>query len=156
MNNSGRPPAFETPEDLQKAIDQYFREGITEKEIIVGPKDNKAVIKIPVPTISGLCYYIGFESRQSFYDYEKKPGFTYTVKKARTFIEQYYEEQLSIGNTTGAIFALKNMGWIDRHDLTTDGKAITQPADLSKYTYEQLLELSKGSTDGGDKGTGEA
>jgi hypothetical protein len=121
-NLGGRPPLFETPEELQEAINKYFNEGINKKKIVTGKADNKQVTEIPIPTISGLCYYIGFESRQSFYDYEKKDGFTYTIKRARLFIEQEYEEQLQIGNTIGAIFALKNMGWIDKNEIEHSGE----------------------------------
>ena len=72
------------------------------------------VVKMPVPTITGLALHLGFCSRQSFYDYESRPEHSYTIKKARTFIEKHYEELLQVGNTTGAIFALKNMGWLDK------------------------------------------
>jgi hypothetical protein len=112
---AGRPPAYKDAEELQSKIDRYFNEGVRTKTVLVG-KD-KEPMDIPVPTITGLAYYLGFESRQSFYDYEEKAEFTYTIKRARLFIEQEYEMQLSVGNTTGAIFALKNMGWIDQQKL---------------------------------------
>jgi hypothetical protein len=114
-NLGGRPPMYNTAEELQQKIDDYFNNGVRTKTVLVG-KD-KEPMELPVPTITGLAYYLGFESRQSFYDYEKKDGFTYTIKRARLFIEVEYEMQLSVGNTTGAIFALKNMGWIDSQKL---------------------------------------
>lgn len=114
-NLGGRPPMYNTAEELQHKIDDYFNNGVRTKTVLVG-KD-KEPMELPVPTITGLAYYLGFESRQSFYDYEKKEGFTYTIKRARLFIEVEYEMQLSVGNTTGAIFALKNMGWIDSQKL---------------------------------------
>lgn len=95
---AGRPPIYETPEDLQAAIDEYISTNIDK------------------PTISGLCYNLGFESRQSFYDYETKKGFSYTIKKARLFIEQEYEKKLSGNNVAGPIFALKNLGWKDKQE----------------------------------------
>ena len=60
---AGRPPLFETKEQMQKAIDLYFNEGVTKKQIAVGKAPNQEVIEIEVPTITGLCYYLGFESR---------------------------------------------------------------------------------------------
>lgn len=117
-NKGGRPPHFETPEQLQEAISEYFEKGVRKKKYII---DKKAV-EIEVPTITGLCYHIGFESRQSFYAYEKKEGFSYTIKRARLFIESHYESLLQVGNTTGAIFALKNFDWTDKqqheHDVS--------------------------------------
>lgn len=116
-NKGGRPPHFETPEELQKEIDKYLK-NCPDKKVIVTKKGDK--IEIPTPTISGLCYFLGFESRQSFYDYEKKDedsenmGFSYTIKRARLFIEKEYESLLSTNAYAGAIFALKNFGWIDK------------------------------------------
>ena len=99
---------YETPEDLQKAIDEYVSNPPTRKSVV-----NGKVIDVPSITISGLCYYLGFESRQSFYDYEKRDGFSYTIKRARLFIENYYESNLIHAACTGSIFALKSMGWDD-------------------------------------------
>lgn len=110
---AGAPPFFNTPQDMQVLIDDYFLNGVTVKNLII----NKIPVSVPVPTITGLCIHLGFESRQSFYDYESKPEFAYTVKKARLFIEKEYEEQLQIGNTAGAIFALKNFGWTDKQEI---------------------------------------
>jgi len=113
----GRPPKYDNPEELQKAIEDYFKNGINVVDKIVGDQ----VVKVPVPTITGLVLHCGFESRQSFYTYEKIPNFSYTIKKARTFIEKHYEELLQTGNTTGAIFALKNFSWSDKTEIEHSG-----------------------------------
>jgi len=114
MANVGRPPKYETPEQLQAAIDEYFNTGVKLRKVECGKAPNNWVESIPVPTITGLCLYLGFESRQSFYDLQSRSEFSYTIKRARTMIECEYEEMLSTGNTGGAIFALKNMGWSDK------------------------------------------
>ena len=114
---AGQPPKYKTPEDLQSKIDEYFEEGHNKRKVEVGKGDNKQVIEIPVLTVSGLAYYLGFASRQSFYDYEKTDKFSYTIKRARLFIEREYEEQIQIGNPAGAIFALKNFGWTDKQQI---------------------------------------
>jgi len=106
-----RPPKYKTPEELQKKIDEFFQETEEEK---------------PKITITGLCYHLGFSSRQSFYDLEEKEEFTYTIKKARLRVEMFYEELLLSRATTGAIFALKNLGWSDRQEIdhTSGGKPL--------------------------------
>jgi hypothetical protein len=114
---TGRPPKYKNREELQKKITEYFEKGMRKKKIVIGPVTNRSVTEIPVPTITGLALFLGFESRQSFYDYEKNEKFSYTIKKSRTFIEREYEELLSTGNVTGAIFALKNMGWKDTQTI---------------------------------------
>lgn len=114
-NKSGRPPEFKNSAALQKKINAYFKNCPDEKIIITKKGET---LKIPMPTISGLCYFLGFESRQSFYDYEKKEEFSYTIKRARLFMQKEYEQMLQGQNCTGAIFALKNMGWSDKTEQT--------------------------------------
>lgn len=110
----GRPPKFKNAEELQNKIDAYFKNCPDKKQLVTKIGD---VVEIPMPTISGLCYYLGFESRQSFYDYEKEEKFSYTIKRARLFIEKEYEQLLQGNNCTGAIFALKNFGWVDKTEV---------------------------------------
>jgi len=147
----GRPAKYETTEELQFAIDDYFQSGVKKRTVLIGPPNNRQQVEIEVPTITGLCHYLGFESRQAFYHLEKKKKFCYTIKRARLFIEQEYEEQLTTGNTTGAIFALKNFGWIDKQSLdhTTKGdklSPINVTVDTSE-TAETLKRLRDGKAD---------
>jgi hypothetical protein len=114
---AGAPPKYKTPEELQEKIEDYFKNGIALKKILVGPTNNRTVEEIPVPTITGLILHCGFADRTSFYDMEKLPGFSYTIKKARAAIEQIYEELLHTPACTGAIFALKNFNWKDKTEI---------------------------------------
>lgn len=119
----GRPPAFETSEELQAEIDSYFTSIEGDFNWVADPenpdKDIKEWTRLPEPaTITGLTLFLGFESRQSFYDYGKKPTFTYTIKRAHLMIENKYEQALNFSRTpTAQIFALKNLGWSDRQDI---------------------------------------
>jgi hypothetical protein len=103
------------------------------REVIVGPANRREKIDMKVPTITGLCLFLGFCNRQSFYDYEKRPEFSDSIKSARTRIEMEYEEMLQTGTPTGAIFALKNFDWKD-----------TPLIDNSRHvTYNILAEKIK-------------
>lgn len=113
--SSSNKPKYETPEELQKKILEYFESGRNVRKVYDG--DTQKIREIPIITITWLVLFLWFDSRQSFYDYEKKEAFSYTIKKARTFIEQEYEEMLSLGNHTAAIFALKNFGWKDTQTI---------------------------------------
>jgi len=107
----GRPRIFETDDQLSEMVDEYFQ----------------SIIEDQVPaTVTGLALYLGFESRQSFYDYEEKEEFSYTIKRARMRIENEYEKKLSGNNCTGSIFALKNLGWKDKteQELHVEGSLI--------------------------------
>lgn len=133
----GRPPIFDTPDKLQEKIDEYFIWINGEKGQAV-EKDGELIQqwnRYPEPaTITGLALYLGFESRQSFYDYETREDFSYTIKKARLKIENEYEKKLSSNAVTGSIFALKNLGWKDKteQDLNVHGAIIWQ----EQKTYE--------------------
>ena len=124
-NKGGKPSLFDSPDIMAEQIQLYFNGGANKRTVIIGKGDNRHEVEIPLYTISGLCYFLGFESRQSFYTYEKKLEFSYIIKKARLRIEMQYEESLQLeGTPTGSIFALKNMGWHDKTetDITTNGK----------------------------------
>jgi hypothetical protein len=93
-SNAGQPPFFKDPESLETAILKYFD---TEEKY----------------TITGLALALGFESRQSIYDYKERPQFSYIIKRACLMVENGYEKALHGNNVAGAVFALKNMGWAD-------------------------------------------
>ncbi len=71
------------------------------------------------PTLSGLAYHLGFDSRQAFETYETKGKYGDLLKRARLQIEAEYEKKLHFQSCTGATFALKNMGW-NEHDAPED------------------------------------
>lgn len=119
---AGRPPIFETPQQLEKAIEAYF--------------DAK-----PKVTITGLALYLGFCDRQSLYDYEARQEYSCIIKKARLRVECAYEENLAGNSPTGSIFALKNMGWKDKTEQEISGSLNTSGVDLSKISDEALKQL---------------
>lgn len=107
----GRPRLYSTPEKLQKEIDKYFAEQVGVTTIGIA-KDGTPITQIKAPTISGLNYFLGFCDRRSLDEYETRPGFSATVKRAKLRIHQFAEQQLfENGKPTGAIFWLKNNGW---------------------------------------------
>ena len=119
---SGKPPIFKNEVQLKRKINQYFNEHMPfEKE---NEESGEKYVVNPSPiTITGLALYLGFASRQSLFDYEKHEEYSYIIKRARLAIESCYEENLTSKNPQGSIFALKNMGWFDRQELSgPDGK----------------------------------
>lgn len=72
------------------------------------------------PTISGLAHHLGFDSREAFNQYELSGEFASTLKRSRLRIEAEYEKKLHQQPSTGAIFALKNLGWNERSTQVTD------------------------------------
>lgn len=120
-NKGGAPPRFETAEALLQKVEEYFE--WCKGELNTDPEKAMAYKRNPEPlTVTGLALFLGFESRQSLYDYEKNDVFSYIIKHARLKVENAYEINLQTSrNPAGSIFALKNMGWADRSEVKHEG-----------------------------------
>jgi hypothetical protein len=132
-NNGGRPPLYENPDDIWNKAELYF-ESVT----------SRGKIKA---TVSGLSFALGFESRQSFYDYEKNEEFSYIIKRLRLFIENCYETQLYSATPSGVIFALKNMGWKDKTETESEVKMKVMKADIEVINTGVLIAGSESDVD---------
>lgn len=123
-NKGGRPPFYKTPEELEARILEYFDyiqgEVNAEVETIVtaeGIEKTNYNREPEPPTLTGLCLFLGFATLKSLYEYKKKEGFDYSIKRALTIVEHGYEMSLRKAAPAGSIFALKNMGWKDKTEV---------------------------------------
>jgi hypothetical protein len=80
---------------------------------------------IESPTIAGLALHLGFSTKEEFELYESKGLFGKHLKKARLRILAYYESRLHQPSPTGAMFALKSMGWDEKSTSPEQKDAIT-------------------------------
>lgn len=118
----GRPPVFESKEELEKKIEEFFKscEGSVLEDETGKPVLDKYgnVIKIDErpETVTGLALALGFKSRQSLIDYQGKAEFSDTIKRAKLRCEKYAEERLyDRDGNGGARFSLQvNFGWKDK------------------------------------------
>lgn len=117
-------PTFKTAKILAEKIDTYFRYIEGEHHLEEKPSgEQKTWDREPEPAIlTGLILFLGFNSRKQFEDYEQNGPFADIAKRGRLRVEALYERKLHQQAPTGAIFALKSMGWTDRPDdkLSTD------------------------------------
>jgi hypothetical protein len=118
---------FKTARKLTDEVEAYFRyiEGEHTTETKSG-KEQKIYSREPEPaTITGLALFIGFDSRQQFDDYEKNGALGYVISRGRLRIEALYEKKLHQQSPSGAIFALKNLGWNEKTDeRSTSGNRV--------------------------------
>lgn len=127
----GRPPIWTDPSVLQKLVDQYFEH--EEK-----------------PTLAGLACALDI-SRRTLYNYDEKDKFLYIIKKAREKVEEIYEKYLIYGEKpVGTIFALKNMGWKDRSDVTSNDETL-KPTPIVDMPKDVLQHDSNQETVEADK-----
>ena len=120
-------PLFKTARKLAEKADAYFSyiEGEYHLETIAG-KDKKVTDREAEPaTLTGLALFLGFNSRQEFEDYEQNGEFGYLIKRSRLRVEALYERKLHQQSPSGAIFALKTLGWKEKtDDKTTTGNTV--------------------------------
>ena len=67
-------------------------------------------------TFAGLALHLGFNSLQAFDAYIENGKYNEALKFGRLQVEASYERKLHAQSATGAIFALKNMGWNERSE----------------------------------------
>jgi hypothetical protein len=116
--------SFNDAAQVERLIDKYFvriqGKYHLEQKPIKNSKDNAETIeqkvwdREPEPaTLSGLALALGFNSRQEFNNYIQNGRFAPALKQGILRVEACYEAYLH-QNTTGAMFALKNMGWNEK------------------------------------------
>lgn len=103
----GRPPKYNTAEEMQEKIDDYFKQ--------CDYSDRPY-------TITGLALALDMD-RRTLLNYGEKEEFFPTIKKAKLRVENYLEERLIRDTScTGIIFNLKNnYGWKDKQENVNVG-----------------------------------
>ena len=128
MKKIGRPRILQSPEQLDALVDEYVRQC----------RDNDEPL-----TLTGLILHVGLSSRSALDNYESRPGFLDSVKRAKLLIENGYEVDLrKTGNPAGSIFALKNMGWSDRQEVEFRG--VLARLDVSQLPDNLVARLAAG------------
>lgn len=105
-NKGGRPRKYKSPEQMNQAIDDYVAKCEANEEPI---------------TWTGMAMGLGFYARQEMENYKDYDGYSDTIKRAKAIVQHSYEKRLHGGQPTGAIFALKNMGWSDKTETAITG-----------------------------------
>lgn len=109
---AGRPLKFQSAEELEDKINEYFE---------VTPEGTR--------TITGLAVHLD-TSRKTLMEYEtredKLPELSNAIKKGKDRVEMDYELSLRKQGRSGDIFGLKNFGWRDKTetDITSKGDKV--------------------------------
>lgn len=130
-NKGGRPPFYNTKEEMQEKINAYFEECkgryLTDDDGIVC-RDKygiPVIVDARPPTITGLALALGFTSRQALLNYQAKDEFVDTITRAKSRVECYAEERLyDKDGANGAKFNLANNfeGWKEKQQIEADVK----------------------------------
>jgi hypothetical protein len=140
----GRPLIFETVEDMEARIGEYFDYCDNRIQQVFSKKIGDVIeIVNPAPyTMAGLARALGMD-RSTLQDYKArkdKNGKDYlpTIKKARDKVQEDVEQRLMEGQPAGAIFNLKNnFGYRDKTETEQSGvvEVITRKASKQKHDY---------------------
>ena len=137
----GRPLKYNTPEEMQAIIDQYFSDCAYNRQVRAWIKlgklpeeERETLTDDCIPTVTGLALALDL-TRKSLISYEGKDEFVNTVKKAKGRVEAFVEQRLMEGGqAAGPIFNLKNnFEWKDKTEQEISGHLST-----SELTDEQL------------------
>lgn len=104
---------FSSVAELKDLLSGYFETNSVDiaNNLTDSPKKKK---NEPEPlTMSGLAYHLGFKSLGDFEASEAKGKYSGLLKRARLRVETEYEKKLHNQSASGAIFALKSLGWCD-------------------------------------------
>jgi hypothetical protein len=121
-------------DDLTNRIDGYFRQIQGEYHLEPStstknkPAENDASVQVwdrpaEPALLTGMALFIGFACMDDFVAYEQKGKHKKILRKARLRVEAEYEKKLHQPAPTGAMFALRCMGWAD----TANAQQATPP-----------------------------
>ncbi len=114
---------FKSTDELRVLVDEFFKSIEGEYKQVEKPSkkadEPAAIQKVTLreaepPTMAGLAFYLGFNSRDEFDKLERAGKYAAILKRARLRIEVAYEKKLHQQSPSGALFALKSMGWNDK------------------------------------------
>lgn len=142
---AGRPPRFETAEELEQMVLEYFDNCPDKVKINSYEGGHKELLEISRPSMSGLALFLGFADRRSLYDYEKHDKYSHSIKIARSLIERFYEVCTQAGaiDKTFGIFAMKQFGWTDKQEVSQTIQANVSNEDLTSYSPEDLALMKE-------------
>lgn len=139
----GRPRQYETVEDLEEVIKDYFKSCWVDKVTETTDKDGTCTMSTVTYqnrpyTVTGLALHLNL-TRQGLLNYQARPEFVDAITRAKQTVEMGYEETLFSKFANGASFGLKeNFGWKDvQHQRIS-----FDPASL---TDEELVALAEGA-----------
>lgn len=127
----GRPPAFESIDDLYEGLLAYFEQcdERIQQVIVKSRTEGATLIDVPDPApkdVEHLCLFLGI-SRQTWYNYNQPDHPFYAVCQWFDMVSaaSWYEQAENPKRARVAMFVLQaKHGHVIRKDITSDGKQI--------------------------------
>ena len=122
-NNGGRPPIFNTPQELEKKIADYLDWEDKQKR-----PDSYSGMGKGVYTLSGCALFLGFASKSSMDDQSKRDvEFSNVVSRFKLFMAHWNEQKMYWGGTyMAAQFWLRNHGGYSDESTVNQNQRVTE------------------------------
>tara|TARA_R110000782_G_scaffold171639_1_gene263370 strand:- start:459 stop:914 length:456 start_codon:yes stop_codon:yes gene_type:complete len=139
---NGRPLLYESSEDMQIIIDEYFDYCDNRLKQVHSKEGESYGISNPEPyTMSGLAYALGMD-RRTLIDYKNRDEFILTIQRARNKVEADVERRMSDRDTftPGLIFNAKNnFDWKDKSEQDVKVQAVQPLFDIERVKLEDNI-----------------
>lgn len=138
----GRPKIYETPDDFQRACEEYFawcQKNPLLEHTVMNTKSglqNVQIEKVRCFTVLGLCNFLGI-SRQTLEDYGDREEFVDTFTRVKEIIYNQKFENAAAG-LINPQFIGKDLGLVDNKDINhkNDGGKFTGETHVHFHDYE--------------------
>ena len=140
----GRPVLFKTASPLEKACENYFKtcdeNPWFRNELVKGGDFAGSIVPVPTArpyTLIALCQHIGM-TRETWYQYEKKPGFSDITTYVRDKIYNQKFEGAAVGAFNANLIA-RELGLSERQDINVHvEKPILEDLTKSKVKVSDI------------------
>ncbi len=135
-NKGGRPRAFNTPEEMQVLIDEYFEIKSGHKKMVI--LRNETVVYVPDPEpvhIAGICAYLGI-TYDTLGEYQKREGFSEPITRAKLMCEEYAVNMCFKGNNKADFVLQNNFKWRNRAETENKTETTTKIIYIDKEEKE--------------------
>lgn len=132
MAKVGCPRKYKSVAAMDEKINAYFEDCkghpyiLDDGTPLMDKYGMPVIIDAHPPTFTGLALWLGFTGRQAMMDYEARPEFSDSIKRARARCEEYAERRLyDRDGTRGAQFSLTcNFGWKNTQAVEVSGGGV--------------------------------
>lgn len=122
-----------SPKEMKEAAERYFSDCPDKKTVHYGRKSER----IDCFTRSGLAIALGFDSWADFIYQMDDNTYLPALKWSKTMLEKTFETEMrgAASQTSGAIFALTNLGWTKKEE------SLHQVSDTQKEVDDAVKSI---------------
>lgn len=142
-NKGGRPRAFNSPEEMQRLLDEYFEIKSGHKKTVILKDGTLVEVPYPEPVhIAGICAYLGI-TYETLGQYQKQDGYSEPITRAKLMCEEYAVNMCFKGNNKADFVLQNNFKWRNRSETENKSENTVKIVYIDKEEkadYEKHIE----------------